>query len=665
LRTGHVLVIDDVLNSDYAADPSLVTNPSLPIRSVLCIPLKAGENKLGAVIIAYDALHHFTPKEIEHAELTGNQVALVFYTIQQELKIQKQLQQANALANIERVLGKTERVGIETVLQLIVDSAKKLIPGAEHAVLHLLNAEKQILEPRAVAGFSSPPQIKLNMRFGEGIAGRAMAAGKVIVVDDTREDPRFLNQANDSKFRSLIVAPIHGNEKALGTISVQSESPSAFSADESNLLGELGTQAAIAIENANLLEATQQDLKEINALYHVSRGLVASLDPDQLMKDVADLLQKNFGYYHVQIYVIDPESGDLVARKGSGVIGDQLKEQDYRLPVGAGIVGHVVETKEPFVTTNVDNVVFFVRNALLPETQSELTVPIKIGNQIMGALDIQHVSPGRLTQRDMQLMTVVADQLAVALQKANFYADLQTSLSQEKAMRSQLIQSERLAVVGRLLASVSHELNNPLQAIQNALFLIKEEEKLSRQGRQDLELVLSETERMSILIERLRTTFRPPRAEDFQPVQLNNIVESIYTLTATHMRHKEISFEFYPDPQLPDVFAMSDQIRQVVLNLFMNAVEAMQTGGNLSVQTQQLPNEDKILLTVSDTGPGIEPELLPHIFEPFITSKETGTGLGLTITYDIISQHGGAIQAGNNVRGGATFKVWLPIHQKS
>jgi signal transduction histidine kinase len=307
--------------------------------------------------------------------------------------------------------------------------------------------------------------------------------------------------------------------------------------------------------------------------------------------------------------------------------------------------------------------VFFIRNPLLPETQSELTVPIKIGDQFAGVLNIHQTRPMLLTERDLQLMTAVANQLAVSLQKANFYTELQTSLSQEKAMRSQLIQSERLAVVGRLLASVSHELNNPLQAIQNALFLIKEEEKLSLQGRQDLEIILSETERMSILIERLRTTFRPTRSEDFQPVQLNNIVEDICTLTATHLRHKEISFEFFPDPDLPAVRAIPDQIRQVVLNLFMNAVEAMQTGGHLSVYTQQVSEQDRILLMVHDTGPGIEPELLPHIFEPFITSKETGTGLGLTITYDIIRQHGGDIYVENSPEGGATFRILLPCYK--
>ncbi len=663
LRSGHVQVIEDVPNSGQVVNPTLFRNLSLSTQSVLCIPLITREQKLGAVILAYDAPHHFSAKEINYAEFAADQFALALWTIQQEFEIQKQLKVANTLARIERALSETERVGIKTVLQLIVDSARELIPGAGNAVLHLLDSDQQILVPRAVAGSVSESKTQLNMRPGEGIAGEVIATGKIVAVTDTQIDPRFLRQGKPVEFRSLIVAPIQRNERCVGTISIQNDQPYAFTPDDSQLLDTLGAEAAIAIENAGLLEATRQDLKEINALYDVIRGLAASLDPDQLMKDVADLLQKNFGYYHVQIYMIDHESGDFVARNGSGEIGDQLRRQEYRLPVGDGIVGHVVETNSPFVTNNVDDVVFFIRNPLLPDTQSELTVPIKIGTEFVGALDIHQIRPYYLTERDLQLMTAVANQLAVALQKANFYTELQTSLNQEKAIRSQLIQSERLAVVGRLLASVSHELNNPLQAIQNALFLIKEEEKLSPQGRQDLEIILSETERMSILIERLRTTFRPTRSEDFLAVQLNNIIEDICTLTATHLRHKEISFEFFPDPDLPAARAIPDQIRQVVLNLFMNAVEAMQTGGHLSVRTEQVPGQDRILLAVSDTGEGIEPELLPHIFEPFITSKETGTGLGLTITYDIVRQHGGDIYAENNQQGGATFNVWLPRYK--
>lgn len=633
-------------------------------QSALCLPLIMGDYAFGVVTLAFDTARRFTRDELLFAEVAGNQIALALWTMEQQLEIGKRLKEANALATIERALSETERVGLETILQLIVDSATELIPGAERATLHLIDNEQQILVPRAVAGIPEGATAPLKMRVGEGVAGQVIQTGSVISVSDTQADDRFLNSVTPAKFRSLITAPVQSNERRLGTISVQSGRRNAFLQEDASLLGALGTQAAIAIENANLLETTRKDLKEINALYRVNQGIAASLDPDQLMKDVVELLRENFGYYHVQCYMVDAKNGDLVARHGSGIIGDLLRERGHRLPPGSGIVGHVAETGQPFVTQHVDDVVFFIRNQALPDTTSELTVPIKIGDRVVGVLDIQRGPPGRLDNRDLQLVSSVANQLGVALQKAELYTELQASLKQENETRSQLVHSERLAVVGRLLASVSHELNNPLQAIQNALYLIKEESALTPQGRQDLEVVLSEAERMASLIGRLRSNYRPTPAEEFEEIELTKVVEDVHSLTATYMRHRKIAFEFYPQDDVPVILGIPDQIRQVVLNLFLNAIDAMPMDGRLTVGVRHVAEEGRVLLSVTDTGPGINPEILPRIFEPFVTDKETGTGLGLTITEDIVRQHQGTIQAQNLPQGGASFSILFPVKER-
>ena len=661
LKSGHALPVDDVFNSPYI---SVEIAKRYPTRSVLGVPLIAGEHKLGAAIIAFNTPHQFTLEEIERAEHAANHIALALRNFQQSTEIQHRLKESNALAEIGRALSETERTGTDRVLQLIVDSARELISPAEESVIHLLEVEEQALWARAVSGYSEREKDfkRVKMRLGEGVAGQVIREGITINIGDIKTDSRFIASNSIPNFRSLLVAPVQSGGKQIGTISVQSKILNAFSTKDVELLKSLGVQAAIAIENTRLFENTQQRLKEVDALYKTSQGLASSLDADRLIEDVVTLLHQIFGYYHVQIYLRDPVNGDLVLKRGSGEIGDQLLKSGFRLSGGLGIVGHVAETAVPFVTNNVNDVVFFYRNPLLPNTQSELCVPIKLERKVVGVLDIQHTPPHRLTDGDLQLMTAVADQLAVALQKANLYSDLQIALNQEQTIRSQLIQSERLALVGRLLASVSHELNNPLQAIQNALFLIKEE-NLSVQASQDLDIILSETERMAALIERLRSAYRPVRIKDFRPVDLNSLIEDVHALISTHMRQKEIAFEFFPDPAMPNVSGLSDQIRQVVLNLFLNAIEIMKPGGRLTVQTRGLPQQNEVFLSVKDTGPGIDPEILPKIFDPFITSKHTGTGLGLTITHDIIDQHHGRIQAENNSEdeGGATFNVWLPI----
>lgn len=661
LQSGLALAINDATNSKQIINPALSEENSQPPQSLIYLPLITMENKLGIIILAFNTPHHFSQSEIHFAELAFKQVALALRNTVQEVEIQHRLHEARALADISQTLSETERVGLNHVLRLIVDSARELIHGTEQAVIHLLDEEHQMLAPQAVSGFESPSTGKLNMRLGEGVAGQVIETGEVVSIADVDSDSRFLTHNQPVRFRSLMVAPVKSGEKRLGTISVQSKRPNAFTPGQQSLLRSLGTQVATAIENARLLETAQQGFKEVNALYHVTQRLSASLETGQLMQDVVDLLQQNFGYYHAEVFVIDPENEDLVAKHGSKKLGELLKDQ--RLPAGSGIIGHAAETGEPFFTNDVGKVVFFVPHPLLPDTQSELAVPIKVDKRVLGVLDIQQCPPGRLTEHDLQLVNTVAEQLAIALQKAKLYSDLQTSLQQEKDVRSQLIQSDRLALVGRLLASVSHELNNPLQAIQNALFLLKDERGISAQGQQDLQIVLSEAERMAALIDRLRTSYRPTYKEDFQTIQLNSVVEDIYALASTHLRHNQIAFEFHPDPDLPPVAGLPDQMRQVILNLLMNASEAMPGGGRLTVTTQRISNNE-VSVTVSDTGNGIEEEILPKIFDAFVTNKETGTGLGLTITYDIIHRHNGRIIAENAPGGGAKFTFWLPALEK-
>lgn len=176
-----------------------------------------------------------------------------------------------------------------------------------------------------------------------------------------------------------------------------------------------------------------------------------------------------------------------------------------------------------------------------------------------------------------------------------------------------------------------------------------------------MNIVLSEGDRMAAMLERLRETYQPIRAEDFQPTLINGIIEDVHALIATHLRHAHITFEFRADSSLPPVPGLSDRLRQVIINLFMNAADAMADGGHLSVSSEFLSASHEALICVADTGMGIDAAILPHVFEPFVTDKEKGTGLGLAISSEIVSNHRGRITAENRPEGGAIFRVWLPV----
>ena len=663
LQTGQVLLVEDIKNTSYVIEPHKFEGISQQTRSAICLPLVAREYKFGTAILAYESPHHFTAEEKSYAERVGYQTALALWTVKQDEISRQHLNETRTLMQIGQTLGETERVGLSVVLQLIVDSARKLIPQAEKTVIHLLDKEEKYLIPRATSGFPQDEKTIpiLRMHIENGAAGQVLREGITINIADTNTDPRFVKTDIKPTYRSLLVAPVHTAGQQLGTISVESEKTHAFSEHEAELLDALGTQAANAIENTRLFETTSHSLEELDALYRINQRLVASLDGDILMKEVVDLLQQSFHYYHVQVYLINTEQRDAIVSQGSGDIGDQLKAAGYSILPGEGIIGHVAYTGKPFVTNDVDKVVFFVRNPLLPNTKSELATPIMVNGEVLGVLDIQQNPPQRLTERDLQIASAVAEQLAVALQKVSLYANLQTSLQHEQTMRSQLIQSERLALMGKLLASVSHELNNPLQTIQNALFLIRDEMKHAGNDLQDLDIISSEIDRMGLLLERLRSTYRPLHPDEFRAVQINDIIEDVYKLISTHLRHKNISFEFHPDTNLPCATGLRDHLKQVMLNLFINAVEAMPEGGHLCVDTFSLLSKSEVVFSIMDNGTGIDANLLPKIFDPFVTNKETGTGLGLTISHEIIEQHRGRIMAENVPAGGAKLTVWLPV----
>ncbi|MCS7010762.1 MAG: GAF domain-containing protein, partial [Anaerolineales bacterium] len=497
LLAKQILITNDIFEQFPSNNHMVILAPEMPAKMVplsdledvevpaegeLVVPLLMAGSLLGVLVIHFEQSLPLAQEHKIGIQWTGWQALLLLWGSQQEKHFLKQLQQSQALARIAQTLNLTETVGLEPLLQLVVDSAHQLIPNSQNVVLHLIEQDRHILIPKAVSGKRKLVKTRLNMQLGKGIAGRAISEGKTIYVPDIRNEQHFIPPSTSVTYRSLLVVPIKkSNREVIGTLSVESDLPFAFTAEDISLLETLSFHAAIAIENTRLLETTRQDLQELCALYQISRMLASTLNPQELFYETVHLLNQLFGFYHTQIFLVDHTRRALVICAASGEHAKALLEQEYAIEFGSGIVGHVAEIGEAFFTNDVDAVIFHVRHPLLEETQSELAIPIKVNNQVWGVLDIQEKPPRQIHKHQMDLLHAVADQLSVALEKAQLYQDLQNALRQERETRMQLLQSERLALAGRLLASISHELNNPIQAIQNALFLLRQEEKLSPQ----------------------------------------------------------------------------------------------------------------------------------------------------------------------------------------
>ena len=232
----------------------------------------------------------------------------------------------------------------------------------------------------------------------------------------------------------------------------------------------------------------------------------------------------------------------------------------------------------------------------------------------------------------------------------------------EREMRSRLAETERLAAVGELVAGVAHEVNNPLSTISAFAQLLLRDEPLSAEQRESVEVIHAETQRASQVMRDLLTFARRSEREP-EPLALNEVVERTVRLRSYDMDAQRITCRLDLDPELPAVTGDARQLQQVVLNLVTNAVQAMsQNGGTLHLVTRA--ERDRAVLEVRDTGSGIPPEIRIHIFEPFFTTKRDGTGLGLSVSYGIVTAHGGMITVADTGPGGTTFRVSLPVPEE-
>jgi two-component system, NtrC family, sensor kinase len=294
---------------------------------------------------------------------------------------------------------------------------------------------------------------------------------------------------------------------------------------------------------------------------------------------------------------------------------------------------------------------------------SAIGVPLRTHGSVIGALALFRDLPGRAyTVEDEFLLQSLADRAALAIANARLYKDLETALQEEQSMRRQLVQAEKHSAMSRMVASVAHELNNPIQTIQNCLFLIQQDLPADPTEQNFIQMALSESRRMSNLVTQLREIYRPSKVEPLAPLDIGITVEEVHALLSPHLQHENVVWqtEKFTSPIM--IAGIADQIKQVFLNICLNAVEAMQPdGGTLKIQVQVDESENLVGVSIKDTGPGISPENLNQVFEPFFTTKDYGTGLGLSICYDIIERHGGEIDLSSEPGQGADFTVWLPL----
>jgi signal transduction histidine kinase/CheY-like chemotaxis protein len=261
---------------------------------------------------------------------------------------------------------------------------------------------------------------------------------------------------------------------------------------------------------------------------------------------------------------------------------------------------------------------------------------------------------------DLDLFTLFCQQSVAAIENAQLYSDLKKSVLQIEASQKVLVQTEKLAALGRLIASLAHEVNNPLQSLRNCLHLVGRQELKPEQRQAYLEMAQEELERLSSTVQRTLEYYRPGLQER-QLMNIETVVRNVLQLSVGQLQKQHIQLHTRFPAETGVVSGIGSQLQQVFLNLIINAMEAMPEGGDLWVRCEI--EQDWVKILVQDTGVGIPAEHRHKIFEPMFSTKNEGSGLGLAISYDIVDAHGGTLNLLDEHNCGACFEIKLPLRK--
>ncbi len=424
--------------------------------------------------------------------------------------------------------------------------------------------------------------------------------------------------------------------------------------------------------------------RRVVALSRMGEHVLASLDLPTVFTSVVEECSELLGGRDVSLLL--REKDDLVFAALSSSCVQSLRGQ--RVPLASGIAGEVIKTGKAIMAREkeVQEPSFQqITSAAGGPVRSIIVAPLTLDEEAIGVIETMDSAPDAFDERDVSVLEGAANWAAIAIrnarqhgeirrqleateklaeQNAKLLAELEQALAQEQAARSQLVLNDKLAAMGRMVASVAHELNNPLQAITNCLYLLQQNVLPDSQDVQVMDMALGEVQRLSDLVTRLRSVYRPSAAGQMRPLVLGEMLEDVRLIAAPHLAKNRVHWQFTAtEPQVvTTVTGFPDPLKQVFLNLCLNAVDAMsEKGGVLAVRLTPSPDGCEIGVEFEDNGHGITEADLQHVFEPFFTTKERGMGLGLAICHDIVQKHNGRITVSSRVGSGAIFTVWLPL----
>lgn len=391
--------------------------------------------------------------------------------------------------------------------------------------------------------------------------------------------------------------------------------------------------------------------ERLEALFAIGAEISSTLQLEEVLQRVVAHACRLMEARVASLLLLDADEGVLRPAATHGASDAYLAQPDRE--INASLSGEVIQTGCPLYIPDVrvETRYRLSELALREGLCTLLSVPLRAKADVIGVLNVYTSEPRCFDENDIRLLTLLASQSAIAIENATLHRE-------EMAAREGLRQSEKLAALGKLSAGLAHELRNPLNTVSMLIYAMTREMAQGGAVAADLHIVQGELRRMTLLIEQF-LEFARPRPPHFQRERLEEIMEETLLLIGPEARSHSVRVCKEWEKDLPRVWVDGAQIKQVYLNLLLNALQAMPGGGKLTVRLHV--SGGSLLTAITDEGEGIRPEVQANLFQPFFTTKQGGTGLGLSISQRIIEGHNGRLRLLSKPGAGTTAVVRLPL----
>jgi signal transduction histidine kinase len=400
--------------------------------------------------------------------------------------------------------------------------------------------------------------------------------------------------------------------------------------------------------------------------------LVTMTDLGELMDRTAEMVLEIIKADRALLMLVDGESGELsvqATRQRKGL------KSDDEISFSKTISRRVFETGESILTSDAmkDDRFQSSDSIILHRIRSTLCVPIKTKDRILGIIHVDTLEKVMgFSQEELELLAAMGHQIGIAVENAKLVTDLKKANVEIKDQQAKLIEAEKLTLLGKIAGGVAHEINNPIMSILGFTGMackrlqdaVPAPEKVN-ECIHYLNVVQEEAHRCIQIVESISQFYRRKQSA-MAPIRIEKVIEAALSIAKLHMNQGHIEIVTHLSPDLPPILANQGLLQQVLVNILLNARDAMEKGGVLSVATG-FENPPWVTIRISDTGCGIKPEDIQRIFTPLFTTKGEGkgTGLGLSISQDIIKSHNGAIEVESVLGKGTTFIIRLPSANQS